>query len=92
MAERHARRLPDSPDFDQIALRLLHDLPDAFLTRGASASSAVPGVAEQLRLVWNARGAADIEAFKGADIEHKNRLDQRPDAEDIRRAIRALDR
>lgn len=52
--------MPEPPDFEQMARRLLDDLPDAFLTRGASASVAMPGVVEQFRLIWNARGAADL--------------------------------
>lgn len=75
-----------TPDFDQIAQRLLEDLPDAFLTRGASASSAVPGVAEQLRQVWNARGAADLDAIDSPF------MGLGPFREKVRDAIRQVDR
>ena len=60
------------PDFDQIARRLLDNLPDTFLTRGSHGDEAIPGVAEQLRQVWNARGAADLKAVNGVDYMAEN--------------------
>ena len=83
------------PDFDQIAR-------DVVVT--ATADPTTPHldadwqawvqelITQTLRQVWNARGAADIEAVKGADIAHKDPLDQRPDTDDIVRAIRSVDR
>lgn len=64
---------PYSPDFDQIAMALLKrviaNVP--FVEEQAAA------IAEQLRLVWNARGAADVDEVTDTDE---------------RVAIRALDR
>lgn len=44
--------MPDTPDFDQIALRIVHDV------------NVEISIVEQLRLVWNARGAADTQAVE----------------------------
>jgi hypothetical protein len=66
--------MPEPPDFEKIARVLDQNLDDSngpFL------------IAEQLRLVWNARGAADIAAVD--DIAHTN-------YEAIADALRALDR
>ena len=46
--------MPESPDFEQIARRTVGD------NFGTSPNYMAVAVAEQLRLVWNARGAADI--------------------------------
>jgi hypothetical protein len=49
--------MPDTPDFDQIALTVVnHPSRDE--------NQLAEDVAEQLRLVWNARGAADERALK----------------------------
>jgi hypothetical protein len=68
-------RRPDAPDFEQIAREVLDGLRVAPV---ADYDDLVPDVAEQLRLVWNARGAADVEAVR-SNI-------------DIYMAIKALDR
>jgi hypothetical protein len=50
--------MPETPDFEKIARRL----SDA---AGLSGDGAVTSeMAEQLRLVWNARGAADLTALE----------------------------
>jgi hypothetical protein len=70
--------MPESPDFEQIARVLL------------DASDGEPGetrIAEQLRLVWNARGAADVEAV--TDFTWSQHL---PVPSHLMRTIRALDR
>lgn len=48
--------MPETPDFEQIARRLSGVWADRGAVEGMTES-----VAEQLRLVWNARGAADID-------------------------------
>ena len=48
----------ESPDFESIAREVLDGLRVAPV---ADYDDLVPDVAEQLRLVWNARGAADRE-------------------------------
>jgi hypothetical protein len=75
-----------TPDFSRIALRLLIDLGgtrDAVYTGPAMAV-----VAEQLRLAWNARGAADlaiIELAAGLDAQTSVIVKQ------LDRALRTLD-
>ena len=74
--------MPKSPDFDQIARALdaeLDDSPAGLGGRFLGARLAI--ITEQLRLVWNARGAADADAFAG-DQDHR----------DILERIKALDR
>jgi hypothetical protein len=66
--------MAEPPDFDQIA-RLLATLPH--LDAGTDVLAA--GIAEQLRQVWNARGAADLKILALPISE-------------IHAAIRALDR
>jgi hypothetical protein len=53
--------MPDSPDFEQMARTFLDGIDEAF-TR-ADADKLVRVTAEQLRQVWNARGAADLQAI-----------------------------
>jgi hypothetical protein len=68
--------MPEPPDFDQIAEGILsdagvrHDVDFTVL------------VAEQLRLMWNARGAADLDAIDAAAAY----------TSPIARAVRTLDR
>jgi len=66
--------MPEPPDFDQIARRLIAT------TTGVIEREVV----EQLRQVWNARGAADLEALDATIPFTKDGL--------ITRAIRSLDR
>jgi hypothetical protein len=72
--------MPESPDFESIARVLCEESPHRLQDR----------IAEQLRLAWNARGAADIvkiEAQLYADGTSRAGLDKVLD-----RAIRSLDR
>lgn len=78
------------PDFDQIARAIAGDMT-AQSTRSVE-SDDVAAIAEQLRLVWNARGAADI-----ATIENTltYAYSSSPDAVIVKlldRALRHLDR
>lgn len=82
----------ETPDFEQLARRLIvlidsdgaaeDERPVDDLHRQAIANQ-LTVVAEQLRQVWNARGAADIAVID--DVAHTN---QEPVAD----AIRSLDR
>jgi hypothetical protein len=63
--------MPEPPDFHQIASILLARIADAG-ERGLLAE--VNAVAEQLRQVWNARGAADADLFT-ADLDHRDSRD-----------------
>jgi hypothetical protein len=67
--------MPETPDFNQIARQYFIDY------RG----DPIGPLAEQLRLIWNARGAADIAKI---DAEWREGLA----AAAIDRALRTLDR
>jgi hypothetical protein len=69
--------MPESPDFEQLAQSIASEA--GFTGRGALTSM----IAEQLRLVWNARGAADLAAFRAIGNSSP---------QDIVRALRTLDR
>lgn len=77
-------RMPDPLDFNEIAVRVLVDLDT--LTDDTDTRQAMAIVAEQLRLAWNARGAADIAkveaAFEGPQ----------PSMKTLDHALRSLDR
>ena len=49
--------MPETPDFDKIAHRVAMSLPGAI---GAPYVVLREHIAQELRLMWNARGAADI--------------------------------
>jgi len=78
--------MPESPDFDQIARELSLGL--AVLGVAAYREAFAKDLAEQLRQVWNARGAADlakVDAEMAASAGH-------PHAKNLDRALRSLDR
>lgn len=73
------RLMPETPDFDQIARDICQRIwgNDVLESREHVSHT----IAEQLRLVWNARGAADVDLFAG-EMDHR----------DIRERITTLDR
>jgi hypothetical protein len=73
--------MPETPDFDQIALDLYNDGDGCNL----------PYIAEQLRFVWNARGAADLDAIDSAVAYTKDGIVTGA-RHQIARAIRTVDR
>jgi len=78
--------MPEPPDFDQIARATMAGFTDEVTIRE---------MAEQLRQVWNARGASDIATFDTAVAEQlETREAQRTDLDlnAVVRAIRSLDR
>jgi len=60
--------MPETPDFDQIARDLLEGLDidegEHPLAGGWLRANRASQIAQQLRLIWNARGAADLAAVK----------------------------
>ena len=81
----------ESPDFDQIAWKLKTALDD----HPQLVQSDHRIIAEALRLIWNARGAADIKTFDTAVAKQlETREVQRTDLDlnAVVRAIHALDR
>lgn len=71
--------MPETPDFDQIAART------------GVATISCPAVAEQLRLVWNARGAADLATIE-ATITYALSASAPGLVSYLDRALRSLDR
>lgn len=56
--------MPEPPDFAQIARRLDNEI--RALIPSQESDQSVDHIAEQLRQVWNARGAADITQIEAA--------------------------
>lgn len=56
--------LPETPDFDQIARQFFDD----YVGYVDDPTATLAAISEQLRLAWNARGAADAQA-----VEHRLR-------------------
>jgi hypothetical protein len=54
---------PEAPDFNLIAIQVLVNL-DSLSTDVVTMRAITDLITEQLRLVWNARGAADLEALR----------------------------
>jgi len=80
--------MPETPDFDQIALALM-----AFVNDHPRLSDQnMRAVAEQLRLVWNARGAADVTKLERELSALMGSTAAGPYVKNLDRAIRALDR
>jgi len=59
--------MPETPDFDHIATSLLRAIEKAGGSDRPVASTRA--IADQLRQVWNARGAADIAKVEEVDAE-----------------------
>jgi hypothetical protein len=89
--------MPETPDFEKIATALVSDILvrlgqsqreiGSRLVRSSDDTQAdISSVAQQLRLVWNARGAADLgkleAAFEGVQ----------PSMKVLHQALRSLDR
>jgi hypothetical protein len=75
--------MPDSPDFDQIAQDLLLKCDDEAGRRH---------VAAQLRQVWNARGAADLQQIDVSLTSQMGATASGPYVRNLEREIRKLDR
>jgi len=68
--------MPEPPDFDQMALDLM------MVLHSPPAASDGPAIREQLRQVWNARGAADLAALEpllGVNLDDETRVIRRLD-------------
>jgi hypothetical protein len=76
--------MPETPDFDQIARRLL--VLDRENRIGDALDTFATEIAEELRQVWNARGAADIAKLEGAFEQTQ------PSVKVLHQALRSLDR
>jgi hypothetical protein len=81
--------MPEIPDFDQMAERLVDRIWSAAAAHPEIA--APPDVVEVLRQVWNARGAADMDAID-AQLAYSPEGIVVGVRQQIDRAIRTLDR
>jgi hypothetical protein len=75
--------MPEPPDFDQIARKILHPWDDP---TDPLWMPSLQMAAEELRQIWNARGAADLAAVESPF------MGLGPFREKVRDAIRTLDR
>jgi hypothetical protein len=84
--------MPETPDFESIALNALGLVSlseDPLVETGRAVM--VERIAEQLRLAWNARGAADIARLDSALSAVMGAL-ARPYVKNLDRELRKLDR
>ena len=84
--------MSEAPDFDQIAQRLAMSLPGAI---GPPFVRLREQIAQELRLAWNARGAADIvrlEAELSTADESTATIGRPFSIKMLNRALRSLDR
>jgi len=99
--------MPETPDFPTIALRVITDLeaitgddgPDPpglpiaeIKAFNAQTRQMMAVIAEQLRLVWNARGAADIAKLEDSLTSLMGATASGPYVKNLDRALRTLDR
>ena len=85
--------MPETPDFEQIA----HHIVDVAYTDDGQTVRDVKaalraGIAEQLRLVWNARGAADVATIETELTAMMGATAAGPLIKNLDRAVRQLDR
>jgi hypothetical protein len=73
--------MPETPDFDQIARRAI-----------SGSEFHIERVAEQLRLAWNARGAADLAKIEAELSMLMGATAAGPYLKKLDRVVRALDR
>lgn len=79
--------MPETPNFDRIARDHVPGAPSDPLW-----SVHVQTIAEQLRLVWNARGAADIAKIESELTSQMGASASGPYLKNLDRALRTLDR
>jgi len=85
--------VPETPDFKQIAERLLQAFPHTDdLSRGTKREDPVVLIVAELRQVWNARGAADIIALERVIGKLGDTMDPDNARVFVANSIRTLDR
>jgi hypothetical protein len=80
--------MPETPDFDAIARALLN----LAATNGSIVSTTSEALIAELRLVWNARGAADLVKIEAELSSLMGVTASGPYVKNLDRAIRSLDR
>jgi hypothetical protein len=91
--------MAETIDFEQVARDILEHLSTsvlsheaAFGTEPSRAESHAILIAEHLRLIWNARGAADVVAVEAALISLMGGTASAPYVKNLDRALKKLDR
>jgi hypothetical protein len=90
--------MAETIDFEQVAREILEHLStsvlshEAFGTEPPRVQRHALLIAEHLRLIWNARGAADLAALEAALIVLMGGTASAPYVKNLDRAIRKLDR
>jgi hypothetical protein len=85
--------MPETPDFERIALTIEEAQPrDGDFAGLEDVARLHATIVEQLRLVWNARGAADIARLDGALSQMMGSTASGPYVKNLDRALRTLDR
>jgi hypothetical protein len=90
--------MAETIDFEQVAREILEQLATSVLTREAAFGTEPPRaqrhtvlIAEHLRLIWNARGAADLEALEAVLLSLMGATASAPYLKSLDRALRKLD-
>lgn len=83
--------MPESPDFEQIA-REIDRIVTEYARTTLDLPAPVPAIIEQLRQVWNARGAADRALLDGELSSQMGSTAAGPYVKNLDRALRSLDR
>jgi hypothetical protein len=84
--------MPQTPDFEQIARHIVDvAYTDDGQVRDVKAAL-LAGIAEQLRLVWNARGASDLATIETELTALMGATAAGPLVKNLDRALRRLDR
>lgn len=77
--------MPETPDFEKIA----HGICARFV---AYSSEDVRGIGDQLRLIWNTRGAVDIAAIEHSLASQMGATASGPYLKNLGRELKNLDR
>jgi hypothetical protein len=90
--------MAETIDFEQVAREILEHLSTSVLTQEAAfgteprrAQRHTDLIAEHLRLIWNARGAADLEALEAVMLSLMGATASAPYLKNLDRALRKLD-
>lgn len=77
--------MPETPDFEKVAARIVSGLPGL-------ADEHLAAIVDQLRLVWNARGAADLATIETSLSSQMGATAAGPYLKNLDRELRKLDR
>lgn len=84
--------MPETPDFNEIARVAVMTFYDTTPRPTRDERAAVANIAERLRLIWNARGDADIAKLETELATHMGVAARGPYVMHLDRALHSLDR